>query len=469
MVHGVPNLALKQAREDVGLSQAEMAHKLNVPKNTYASWEYGRIPYPHNRIGLAQVLGISVAEVNRLLKGENGPATMQQFGDLTQVKEHISNSLFLRLTSVVDAGYYSDQCRCFALIIEEFASMNTSDLSYPITRRKAITDLATLPFFMAPLALANRTELLHSSHYNEFLKECGASLIACEELSSSSESKDLMLAFQCVSRLLVELEAIISNSSQYRLEAQELAAYCAILKTNLGWVRVGNTATIPLAESAVAHADASGNINLQLSARSKLAWAYSNEDQQILALDTANDATALLRRHKGLLPICIRGGTYSTLAAMQGKNEVDPERASQMAMEQGPDSQVRYGMEFTFFRFWEERGNVLRYTGDYENALKAYAKIIDPQTLQIVPKDGLTERWRLEALLSMAKASIALRDKRNALRYWVETIEGAKRIKNKTTYSKVRSSYDVMKFVFRGDEEVRDLRDHLVRKKADLD
>lgn len=65
-------------------------------------------------------------------------------------------------------------------------------------------------------------------------------------------------------------------------------------------------------------------------------------DQRELALETARDARDLLEKCKDPLPICVRGGTYSTLSVMQARNYQSPDMARKKASEQGPDSEVQY-------------------------------------------------------------------------------------------------------------------------------
>src|SRR5262249_13512520 len=147
---------------------------------------------------------------------------------------------------------------------------------------------------------------------------------------------------RCACRYLRELKGICNSSLQYRQQALELAAHCALLKTSLGWDCCGDAATLLFAGDAVSLALESGNICLLLSAYSKRACAYLMEDQRALALTTARDARDVLEKHKERLPINIRGGTYSNLAIMQARNKLNPDTALKKAIEQGPDDEGRY-------------------------------------------------------------------------------------------------------------------------------
>jgi hypothetical protein len=83
----------------------------------------------------------------------------------------------------------------------------------------------------------------------------------------------------------------------YRAEALDLAARYALVKTLLGWICVGPTATIQYAKEAVALSNETGDISLQLSALSKLAWAYFYTKNYKPALTIANQAETLLQSY----------------------------------------------------------------------------------------------------------------------------------------------------------------------------
>ncbi len=462
-----PNLLLKEARENIGKTQAEIADLLGVPTSTYYGWEHGdHIPLLRFRLKLAGILQINMVELKAILFGNDSPSSgTMTIEDPKRVKAYIIKQFRLRLHSIVDAGTYEDQCEEFALIVEEFEAMNTpEDLSYQTTRRQAITDLAMLPF-VAPLGLASRTDLLPSSHYELFLKECGASLTACEELSRSSEAEDLFLAFECLSRFLVELRAIADSSFHYRQQALELATHCAIWKAMLGADCVGDAGSLVFAKEAVELALESGDVRLQLSAYSKLAWAYLWNNKRKLALKTATDASDLLRTYKDPLPVCIRGGTHSTLSVMQARNGKPYDRVLKQASERDPGQRVLYGMEFTTGHMFVERGKVYLYAGRTDEAMKAYAEIVNLDTL-VVRKPFQTilpEPWRIQTILDMSRAALSgpAKDMRDAIRYWKEALEGAKRLKSEGFCDGALETHDQMKLAFPGEQAVKNLLDDI--------
>jgi hypothetical protein len=210
--------------------------------------------------------------------------------------------------------------------IKEFDTMNTNNKNYQMTRREALCSLATLPMITLGLTVPGRT--VPSTQYGNVLAHCTASLEACWELSKSSNASDLTLAFKSVSKYLSVLKSIVNNSSQYRKEAADLTARYGLLKTVLGWHCKGLADAIQYAKDAVVYSKETEDTSLQLSAYSKLSWAFLYDKKYILALKTAQEARFLLEQEQNRLsiPPCIRGGTYSTIALMQAKNGITPEQ-----------------------------------------------------------------------------------------------------------------------------------------------
>jgi len=315
-------------------------------------------------------------------------------------------------------------------------------------------------------------ERLHSMverfAYEPFLEECRTRLPICEELAQSSDPHNRRLALQYVSGYLIDLETIIHSSPRNRTQALELAAHYAILKTSLGWSCADDATALLFAQDAIQFSRESGNICLLLSAHSKLAWAYLYTDQRRLALTTAREARDLVEKYKNALPVCLWGGTYSNLSVMEARNRLDPDTARKKAIEQGPDNQVMYGMDFTGGRMWIEQGEASYYAGKTKEALEAYEKIVDPNTLETTKpfQETLPERWRVETLLDMSRASMSekARNKTDAIRYWEAAIEGAKRMGS--LYDKALAAHDEMELAFPDEQEVHNLLDHIKPEKA---
>jgi DNA-binding XRE family transcriptional regulator len=71
-----PNFLLKEARENIGKTQAEIADLLGVPTSTYYGWEHGdHVPLLRFRLKLAGILQISMMELKAILFGNDGPSS----------------------------------------------------------------------------------------------------------------------------------------------------------------------------------------------------------------------------------------------------------------------------------------------------------------------------------------------------------------------------------------------------------
>jgi hypothetical protein len=215
----------------------------------------------------------------------------------------------------------------------------------------------------------------------------------------------------------------------------------------------------------------SGQTCLQLSASTKLAWAYLWGDERELALETASEARDLLEKHKEQrFPICIRGGIWSTLSIMQARNGIDSDRAIKKASEQWPDNETQFLLVFTGANMWTEQGDALCYSGATGEAMKAYTQVIDAKTLEATKpfQEILTGDLRLRIIEGMARASLEgdARNMGDALRYWVAAIEGAKKMKSESKYKRALTVYDDMKLAFPGEKQIHNLRDHFRRGKG---
>lgn len=440
---------------------------MEIGEATYQRWERGSAtPYPRHKRRLCEIFA---ARMEELGLGEEKSALScrplrNDAGNIASVKRFMHSDLQIRLSGIVNTPTYTKQQEMFLQVMNEFDAMNTNNPNYRISRREALAHLAILPF-VSPLNLLEKSNGISSSHHELFLRQCGASLTACEAVShgSESEASDFLLAFQCVSRYLGELQTIIASSSRYRKQAIELAAHGAILKTMLGWRCAGDAAALSFAHDAVPLACESGDRCLQLSAYSKLSWAYLYDQRPDAALKTAREARDILEQHKGKLPSCIRGGTYSTLAVMQARNHQSPDTALKKAVEQDPGNDIIAHMEFTQSITYLEQGDTLSFAGKPVEALQSYAHIVDPDTLAVTApfQKTFTERGRWDTILSMSRAALKgeARDLEKAVCYWEATMEGAKRLKNESLFSGALTTYDMMELAFPGERSITNLLD----------
>jgi hypothetical protein len=282
-------------------------------------------------------------------------------------------------------------------------------------------------------------------------------------LSKSSDADDLMLAFKSVSKYLPILEAIARNASQYRKEALDLAAHYALLKTVLGWHCADLTEIIQYAKDAVALSKETGDILLQLSAYSKLAWAYyANYDKKYgAALATAQEAQFLLEQSATPLPSGIQGGTYSTLALMQASNGKQPDAALGKATEVDPGNEIYAFMDFTRSSLPIEVGLTYCYQGNQTKAMEALETIIDPTTLVTkIPQSG---RGRIRIFHTMTLSSLKAKDRdmEKTVHFWVAMVEGAKALQSEWAFNKASTAYEHMEVVWPGEQRIVDLRDYI--------
>lgn len=210
---------------------------------------------------------------------------------------------------------------------------------HQISRRAALSSLTSLP--IVALGLATSTRLIQPAQYGTFLTRYTANLDEYWRMYRSSDAKDAMLAFQRISQALPALLIIVQDSTQYRQQALGLATRYAILKTLFGWTCIGPVETTRYAQTALALSRETGDISLQLSAYSKLSWAYFYDKKYSLAVKTAQQGEALLLAYqhqsgnKPLQPV-VQAATYSTLALMQAANRQVPDNALGKATEINP-------------------------------------------------------------------------------------------------------------------------------------
>jgi hypothetical protein len=150
---------------------------------------------------------------------------------------------------------------------------------------------------------------------------------------------------------------------------------------------------------------------------------------------------------------------------MQARNGKPYDRALKQASERDPGQRVLYGMEFTTGHMFVERGKVYLYAGRTDEAMKAYAEIVNLDTL-VVRKPFQTilpEPWRIQTILDMSRAALSgpAKDMRDAIRYWKEALEGAKRLKSEGFCDGALETHDQMKLAFPGEQTVKNLLDDI--------
>jgi len=257
------------------------------------------------------------------------------------------------------------------------------------------------------------------------------------------------------------------DSSHYRKEATDLAARYALLKTLLGWICVNPTETLQYAKNALALCKETGDISLQLSAYSKLAWGYFYDKQYPLALKTAQEAEGLLLQYYRLpnaqpLHPVIQGGTYSNLALMLARNGRSPDVALGKTTEVDPGEEPYVLMESGRRTLLLEAGWTYCHYGDQTKAMQTLEQRVDPETLS--PRIPQSEMGRVEVINIMALSSLKTKDRdiERTIHFWVAGIEGAKTLQNQQRFNEALTTYELMEVVWPGDTRIKDLRDYIV-------
>lgn len=474
------------ARERRHLSQAEAAERLNVGLVTYQRWEQGkRKPQPQHMRRLCELFSLfeddniprpaetlspsSKADsfptplTGNLVVVEPIPVFLEEDRELHSL---VATNMTARLWSLAFLDHLNNQEKRDAIrqAIKDFDSMNADNKNYQITRREALWSLATLP--MITLGLITPGRIVSSSQYGDAIAHCTVSLEPCWEFYRNGGARETSLAFQCSSKYLSLLKAISRDSALYREAALDLATRYALIKTLLGWICVGTAQTIQYAKEAVTLSKETADISLQLSAYSKLAWAYAYAKKDRLALSTAQEAEMLLQNYSRLpqaqsLHPCVWGGTYSTLALMQAKNGQSPDIALGKASTADPEESFAL-MTSKRSTLLLEAGWTYCYYGEPAKAMEKLEKRVDSETLK--PRLIQTSnQGQVETINVMTFSLLRMKDRdmEKAIHLWVAGIEGAKALKNEQRFSEALTNYELMQAIWPGERRIHDLRAHL--------
>jgi transcriptional regulator with XRE-family HTH domain len=476
------------ARERKHLSQMEAAELLNVGLATYQRWELGkRKPQPHHKrqiyekfellteekiIFLPEVEPFPISEVSiSVMSISPTEISVSAFNEeIHKLRSHLTVNMTSHLLSLalMDHLTYNEKRAVIQQTIKEFDSMNTDNKNYQISRREALWSLATLPIMT--LGLTTPGKSIPTSQYASAIAHCTASLESCWELYRSSDPGATTLAFDCVTKYLSILQEIMKNSPTHRAEALNLATRYALVKTLLGWICVGPTEMVQYAKEAVVLSRETGDISLQLSAYSKLTWSYFYLKKDGFALDTAQEAEALLM-HYALSPnaqplhSCVQGCTYSALALMQAKNGQSPDIALGKAL--NTDLAESYAfMDFKRSTLLLNAGWTYCYSGNQAKAIAMLEQRVDPETLKPRLAQSST-MGQVETINVMALSSLRARnrDMEKTIHLWVAGIEGAKTLKHEQCFSEALTNYELMDAIWPDEPRIANLRDHIVHWK----
>jgi transcriptional regulator with XRE-family HTH domain len=501
---------LRAARHHFDLSQLEAAELLKVSIVTYQRWEQGKAkPQPYHRRQIRSVFGkafpplalLPEEEVFADLSSEDENVASHEQGTSPQILDTapVSNSASIALFPPIPAfseeteralpnepevfiathmvthlwslafmehATSEEKRSAIRQAIKEFDSMNTSNKNYQITRREALCSLATLP--MITLGLSTSGKRVQPAQYKIVLEQCAASIEACWELSKSSESGDLLLAFKMISQYLSTLKTIVKESSAHSRDATSLTAQAYLLKHVLGLHVESPDVAIAkgYAKLAVIYAEQSHDPLLHITALRNLTWAYNHIRNYSQALSTIEQAEQLVECYRTSLPSAGICAAYSTLAVIKAKNGLSPAPAldhAQMALSELPTTNHASGsMDFSYAKLMRDNALAYYYQGNYGEALAALANVIDSNDLS--SKVPMPFRTRVELLnnqtMSMLKSST--KDMDQVLHCWRAGIEGAINLRSQQRFDEACMAYEVMSGIWPRENSIKDLRDLVV-------
>jgi transcriptional regulator with XRE-family HTH domain len=273
------------ARERKHFSQAEAAERVNVGLVTYQRWEAGRSrPQPHHMRSLSRVFrelfegeeetsfqpevsSEHVTSHSPLPPGKSStPAKHASKADkeLDEVQAFIASHMTTHLLSLAFSPHSNctDKRRAIRRSIKEFDTMNTDNQNYPITRREALSTLATLPLITLGLTIPGKS--LPTTQYGAAIAHCAASLEACWDLRKRDDASDRLLAYQCATQYIPLLTTIAHHASQHRQEALDLATRYTLIKAFVARHLTSLPEAIQLGVNAVALSKETGDILISL-------------------------------------------------------------------------------------------------------------------------------------------------------------------------------------------------------------
>lgn len=450
---------LTEACNDLHISRAAIAKRLGVSVATLRNWERAeRAPMEYYFPALKRVFG--VIDIDDFLEitddADDSPAESSTSTPIvvSASPSLITTSPTLRFLTIAHTEYNSlDEMT--SDIQSAIKDLNT--VGDMITRRDALCELAAIP-----LIGLGKHGTLHAKRYEEMLRFCTAALDGCWELYRGSDPVGARYAFECTSTYVPLLETIAHDSSGFRNQALDLATKYALMKTLLGWNCIGARETIGHAQHALFLSKESGNILLQISARTKLSFTYLMGENCAMALKTMQEGEHMLKSYqrggKGeALPIGIVGNFYSSYSLAEADNGIDANRAIGVATDCEPLSEHTALIEFSLFDQWWEASRACSSKGDSAQTMKWLTKIIDPETLVThVPMKAGAQITVLSGLVSALLQSPE-RDMERIVKIWTMSMEGAKALLAEQKYRKAMTNFAVMRSLWPGEPAIRQL------------
>lgn len=418
---------LKQVRLERGLTQQRIADLVGVCEKSYRDWENGKvIPNAASIQYLCNIFGMTARELGLSQRQEQGNKPFESTQYLT---EYFDYDPSLRLFDAVAMGHGN--------LWEIQKSVQSALLEFDmnrVTRRDVLHD-----------ALLRLGAIAVAPFADKSLDYYAASIVACQQLSKSQSVKDLTFAYQAVTEILRRLEPLTEIPTTHNRTAIDLASQAARLRQNLSRHIKGPETAVQCARQTILYAQKSGNVQEQVMALDSLGWAYSamnplalflSPEQNLLALNAANEAILLLKEHSKEIPLYVHGYLQSGLAVMQARNGQPCHDAIHNAEQLATaDHEYIFLVDDELCTIVIDRAEALMHIGDYAGAMNALSQYIDPTSLQA--KYALSGRAYVRALLNILVASLRS-DKRDldySILVWEKLIENAKSMGSKQRFN----------------------------------
>jgi hypothetical protein len=225
---------------------------------------------------------------------------------------------------------------------------------------------------------------------------------------------------------------------------------------------MGAQVTISYAQKAMTLSEASGDILLQLSAYTKVSWAYLENKHYPQALKTMQKCESVLQRYQHgksnpPLPPGMIGNFYSGYAMAQAGNGISTDHSLGIAAESEPLKEQIALVEFTATAQWLEAAWACSNKGDSVQTMKWIGKRLDLETL--VPCVAQSKLGHIQAinLLTRALLQSKERDMDRVIATWTVAIESARELKSERLYSNAMANFEGMRILWSGERAIAQL------------
>jgi transcriptional regulator with XRE-family HTH domain len=444
------------------------AEQLGVAVGTLCRWEHGiTIPYAFNIEKLCTVYGMSAADLGLEHYAREQEADLSFPVPVETPLPALQEDLTLRLFALLMRSRRATSRELqglqakVVLTAGEYATMNTNNQNYQITRRKALQRLALLPL-MTP-DFSPLSAIMHHP-FEDFLIQCAAGITACG-LLCKGKYEDLALAWSTLSAYLPSLKTIVKDSAQHRKAAAHLATQCLQTKATLALHFESSREGLAYAKEAVIYGEESGNTLLQVTSLRRLAWTYFYARQYKQALTAAEKGAYLAEHSHEVFSPQVASGIMSALALMQAKNGLpaiatlskahrlfdSPDRSEQ-------ENDLLY-LDFGRPHLLLDDGKVHASLGLHAQALASFTQLIDVESLS--PKRSFEERLRVDTLIGLVLTSLKLpqKDRELSIRLWRASIQEARALQSELRFNEACMAHDMMEGIWPDEACIQELRE----------